>query len=330
MLDRMDALGSVTTMSSSRASGLLDAALALGGVGRPGAARDAAAPGAVTPIAPADDPLRPEDDRTGRDDRPGEDRAVARPAGLDRPDRVTLSPDARGARDGDEPIDGDRPARSGDDGSGSDARSTDAAASTDDAAAPRGTDGEPLSEDERTQVDELQARDREVRAHEQAHKSAGGQYAGAISYSYQRGPDGRRYAVGGSVPIDVSPVAGDPQATIRKMQQVRRAALAPAEPSSADRQVAQQASRTESEARRAMAQSRQEQDGENGGPRSAAAGDGGVAGTAAASDGPLGPGSTAASGVDAAATGRRRFETGLDPRSTVPPRTAPALVDVVG
>ena len=87
-----------------------------------------------------------------------------------------------------------------------------------------------------------------VRAHEQAHKAAAAPHAGPVSYSYTTGPDGRRYAVAGEVPIDVSPVEGDPQATIQKMQQVRRAALSPAEPSASDRQVAARAQQQEREA----------------------------------------------------------------------------------
>jgi hypothetical protein len=91
------------------------------------------------------------------------------------------------------------------------------------------------------QLTELKARDREVRAHEAAHQAVGGQYAGAISYVYERGPDGAQYAVGGEVSIDTSPVEGDPQATNEKMRTVRAAALAPAEPSPQDRAVAAQA-----------------------------------------------------------------------------------------
>lgn len=98
-----------------------------------------------------------------------------------------------------------------------------------------------LDESELKQLTELKARDREVRAHETAHQSVGGQYAGSISYVYQRGPDGAQYAVGGEVSIDTSPVRGDPQATIDKMRVVRAAALAPAEPSSQDRAVAAEA-----------------------------------------------------------------------------------------
>jgi len=98
-----------------------------------------------------------------------------------------------------------------------------------------------LDEAELKELTELKARDREVRAHEAAHQAAGGQYAGAMSFSYQRGPDGAQYAVGGEVSIDISPVNGNPQATIEKMRVVRSAAMAPAEPSGQDRAVAAQA-----------------------------------------------------------------------------------------
>lgn len=98
--------------------------------------------------------------------------------------------------------------------------------------------GDGLSDAEERAVEALKARDSEVRDHEQAHARVGGAYASEPSYSYQVGPDGKRYAVGGEVQIDVSPVPDDPAATITKMDIVKAAALAPAEPSSADRQVA--------------------------------------------------------------------------------------------
>lgn len=90
-------------------------------------------------------------------------------------------------------------------------------------------------------IRDLARRDREVRNHEQAHQTIGGQYAGAMKLDYTTGPDGRRYAVSGEVPIDLSPVPGNPEATRAKAQQVRQAALAPAEPSNQDRAVAAQA-----------------------------------------------------------------------------------------
>ncbi|WP_202981325.1 putative metalloprotease CJM1_0395 family protein [Labrenzia sp. CE80] len=101
-------------------------------------------------------------------------------------------------------------------------------------------DGDGLTEAEEKQVEELKQRDREVRAHEQAHARVGGPYAGAPTYTFQQGPDGGRYAIGGEVQIDTS-VERTAEATIRKMQIVIRAATAPAEPSSQDLKVAQQA-----------------------------------------------------------------------------------------
>ena len=95
-----------------------------------------------------------------------------------------------------------------------------------------------LTEAELDLVRKLSRRDMEVRQHEQAHMAVGGQHAGSPTYSYERGPDGRSYAVSGEVPIDVSPVPGDPEATIRKMETVQRAALSVADPSPADRSVA--------------------------------------------------------------------------------------------
>ncbi|MCU7937806.1 MAG: hypothetical protein KZQ64_03485 [gamma proteobacterium symbiont of Bathyaustriella thionipta] len=109
---------------------------------------------------------------------------------------------------------------------------------------------EALSEDELLEVEELKRRDTEVRAHEQAHMSAAGNLAqGGANFSFETGPDGKRYAVGGDVSIDTSPVTGDPQATLRKAQQIRRAASAPVDPSSQDRSVAAQAARMEAQAR---------------------------------------------------------------------------------
>jgi hypothetical protein len=98
-----------------------------------------------------------------------------------------------------------------------------------------------LTPEEKAYLDDLKARDREVRAHEQAHANAGGVYAGLPEYDYVTGPDGRPYAIGGAVKIDVSPVPDDPEATIDKMVVVKEAALAPREPSTEDRRVAAKA-----------------------------------------------------------------------------------------
>lgn len=103
------------------------------------------------------------------------------------------------------------------------------------------------------QIQELQQRDNEVKAHEQAHAAIGGVHAGSPNYEYQTGPNGKKYAVGGEVSIDVSKEAS-PEETIRKMQTVQAAALAPAEPSSQDRKVAAQAARNIADARAEVVQ----------------------------------------------------------------------------
>ena len=132
-------------------------------------------------------------------------------------------------------------------------------ANSENSAAPRGADGEPLSDAEVEQVRELSARDLEVRQHEQAHVAAGGPYVtSGPTYQYQQGPDGKRYAVGGSVGIDVSP-EDTPEKTIAKAQVVRQAALAPAEPSAQDLRVASQATQLEQRARSELSEQRREE-----------------------------------------------------------------------
>ncbi len=111
------------------------------------------------------------------------------------------------------------------------------------------TKGDVLDPEEQRQVNQLKQRDAEVKTHEAAHMSAGGTVVqGGASYQYQQGPDGKMYAVGGEVSIDLS-AESTPEATIRKMQEVRRAAMAPAQPSGTDRAVAAQATQIEAQAR---------------------------------------------------------------------------------
>ena len=96
-------------------------------------------------------------------------------------------------------------------------------------------------------------RDREVRAHEQSHLlNLGGAAASGIIYSFRRGVDGDSYASGGKIKADLSPVAGNPRATLSKAQLVIRAALAPASPSAADMRTAVQAYRLARDARKEM------------------------------------------------------------------------------
>jgi hypothetical protein len=116
-----------------------------------------------------------------------------------------------------------------------------------------------LTKEELAQVQQLKQRDLEVKAHEQAHASTAGALAiGGATFTFATGPNGVRYAVSGEVNIDTSPIAGDPAATIRKADAIRRAALAPASPSSQDQSVASRATGMAETARTELIQQTQE------------------------------------------------------------------------
>ncbi|HJL15115.1 MAG TPA: putative metalloprotease CJM1_0395 family protein [Sandaracinaceae bacterium LLY-WYZ-13_1] len=150
--------------------------------------------------------------------------------------------------------------------------------------APIGGSGDALSAEEQREVERLKARDAEVRAHEQAHAAAGGAHAGAPSYRYERGPDGERYAVSGEVSIDTGEIEGDTEASLQKLQQVARAALAPAQPSGQDRRVAARAQARIARLRAEMVEERSA--GEASGPDGAAARAAGAYARAAAPEAP--------------------------------------------
>ena len=115
-----------------------------------------------------------------------------------------------------------------------------------------------LSDEDKRLIRELQKRDQEVRAHERAHKTAAGSLArGSATYTYQIGPDGRRYAIGGEVHIDVSP-GSTPEESLEKARRIRSAASAPSEPSAQDHSVASDAARLEAEARKELQENRRE------------------------------------------------------------------------
>jgi hypothetical protein len=115
-------------------------------------------------------------------------------------------------------------------------------------------DDQKLDEVEKSTVQKLQLTDLHVKMHEQQHLASAGSYAkGRPSFQYVKGPDGKLYAIGGEVAIDTSPIANNPQATIVKAQTIRRAALAPSDPSGADRSIAAAASQMEAQARNELA-----------------------------------------------------------------------------
>lgn len=118
---------------------------------------------------------------------------------------------------------------------------------------------EALSQSDQLKIQQLKNRDIEVKAHERAHQSvAGGLAQGGASFTYTKGPNGVRYATGGEVHIDTSPVEGDPAATLKKAETIQRAALAPASPSAQDRLVASKASALAQSARADLIQLKHE------------------------------------------------------------------------
>lgn len=125
------------------------------------------------------------------------------------------------------------------------------------------TGGQTLTPEQQQVVAELRQRDAEVRQHEAAHQAAGGAAAGGASFEYQRGPDGKNYAVGGEVQVDVSG-GSTPESTISKMEQVKAAALAPAEPSSQDQRVAAMADAIKMQAQQEARQQKGKEDGSAG------------------------------------------------------------------
>lgn len=107
-------------------------------------------------------------------------------------------------------------------------------------------------------VQELVIVESKVKAHERAHKSVGGQYAGMVHFQYVQGPDGKMYIAGGEVSIDIS-AGKNPKETIQKMEQVKAAALAPADPSPQDYAVAAKAAMVMQKAQQQLAQQKSEE-----------------------------------------------------------------------
>ena len=112
---------------------------------------------------------------------------------------------------------------------------------------------EKLKPADRRAVEKLKQRDAEVRRHEQQHLAAAGPYGqGPPKFDYEKGPDGEKYVVGGHVTIDTEEISGNPEATIKKAQVIRRAALALKDPSVQDRKIAQKAEQMEAKAQQEL------------------------------------------------------------------------------
>lgn len=88
-------------------------------------------------------------------------------------------------------------------------------------------------------LNKFKNKDSEIRTHEQTHAS-GAATTSAINYNYQVGPDGKLYAMGGSVRFDTS-IPNDPQSAKIKLEQLKDASSSVSSMSGADSSIAQTA-----------------------------------------------------------------------------------------
>lgn len=102
--------------------------------------------------------------------------------------------------------------------------------------------------DKQRVIEDLKKRDRDVREHESAHASDPRLVKiGSAQYDYTIGPDGKAYATGGRVTLSTG-TSRTPEEAIDKAEALKRASMAPGEPSSKDFQAMNAASAMEFEA----------------------------------------------------------------------------------
>lgn len=95
-----------------------------------------------------------------------------------------------------------------------------------------------LTAAEQRLVTMLKGRDHAVRQHESMHYEMGRPYTQLPRYWYVVGPDGRRYAVSGSVSFAFDRFSQEPHKLLHQLSVLQRAALAPREPSAQDLAIA--------------------------------------------------------------------------------------------
>ena len=86
-------------------------------------------------------------------------------------------------------------------------------------------------------LNKFKNKDNEIRTHEQTHASLGTTTA-PINYNFQVGPDGKLYAMGGSVRFDTS-IPSNPENAIVKLEELRDASSSVSPLSGADASIAQ-------------------------------------------------------------------------------------------
>ncbi len=98
-----------------------------------------------------------------------------------------------------------------------------------------------LTLEEQRTVEDMRRRDSTVRQEEQTQAAQAGQFAGAPIYEYQVGPDNKRYAVAGEVPVSIPDPSSDPATLERALDVLSQAATSPAATSAQEFMAAQQA-----------------------------------------------------------------------------------------
>ena len=102
-------------------------------------------------------------------------------------------------------------------------------------------------------IEQLQSRSKQARASELSQYIAAGRYSRGATYRYTTGPDGQRYLSASAMQFDMAPFPDDPDATVAKMQAIKRAALAAACETDCQRRIVARADAEIEAARKAMA-----------------------------------------------------------------------------
>ncbi len=98
-------------------------------------------------------------------------------------------------------------------------------------------------------IEQLKSRDKEVRIHEMSHSTNPELIKiGSAQFDYTIGPDGKAYATGGRVTLSTGS-SKTPEEALAKAEALKRASMAPGEPSSQDFQALNAAQSMEYEAR---------------------------------------------------------------------------------
>jgi len=102
---------------------------------------------------------------------------------------------------------------------------------------------------EQKAIERLKNRDKEVRTHESSHSNNPELIKiGSAQFDYTIGPDGKAYATGGKVTLATG-IARTPEDALAKAEALKKASMAPGEPSSQDFQALSAAQSMEYEAR---------------------------------------------------------------------------------